>query len=108
MDKEPVPISIKRNISKLLEIALTKEKIRDICALTNEKAVETINEALKDAVHIWGKDLVDELVGSYSLGEILDATQQRIKALTERRIKEEGMKPEEKDILVVITKEKEA
>lgn len=108
VDKEPVPISIKRNISKLLEIDPTRERIRDICALINEKAVETINEALKDAVHIWGKDLVDELVGSYSLGQILDATQQRIKALTERRIKEEGMKPEDKDILVVITKEKEA
>ena len=46
-----------------------------------------------------------KLAGSYSLQEIVKATQTKMKTLAERKIRDEGKSVEDEDILIVITGE---
>jgi len=104
-NKEAIPILRKQEIQGLLEIGPSPENIEKICSLVSQEAVETISNALKDAVHISGEEIINELAGSYSLQEIAKATQTKIMTLAERKIKEEGKSVKDKDVLIVITSE---
>jgi hypothetical protein len=108
VDEEPIPILRRQSMKDLLGIAPSPENTDDICKLISKEAIEIINNALKDAIHISAEEIVDRLVGSYSLIEMVKKTQDEIKSLAERRIREEGKSVEDKDILIVITKEREA
>ena len=105
LDKEAIPILRKQDIHSLLKIESSAENIEKICGLINQEVVETLSNALKDAVHISGKEIISELAGSYSLQEIVKATQAKMKALAERKIREEGKSTDDEDILIVITGE---
>jgi len=105
IDKEDIPIQRKRDIHSLLKIYLSPENIEKICSLISQEVVEIISNALKDAVHISGKEIISELVGSYSLQEIVKETQTKIKTLAERKVRKEGKSIEDEDILIVITEE---
>ncbi|TET25954.1 MAG: hypothetical protein E3J73_05310 [Candidatus Bathyarchaeum sp.] len=104
-NEEAIPILRKQKIQSLLRIGPSPENVEQICSLVSQEAVETISNALKDAVHIPGKEIINELAGSYSLQEIARATQEKITTLAERKIREEGKSVKDKDILIVITGE---
>ncbi|MHA1605657.1 MAG: DUF6079 family protein [Candidatus Freyarchaeota archaeon] len=105
LDKEAIPIQRKHDINSLLKIETSPENIDKICDLINQEVVEIIGNALKDAVHISGKELIRELSGSYSLREIVKVAQTKVKNLAERKIREEGKSVEDEDLLIVITEE---
>jgi len=105
VDKEAVPILRKQEIQRLLGIEPSPENVEKICGVVSLEAVETIDDALKDAVHIAGREIISELAGSYSLQEIVEATQTKIKILAERKIREEGKSVKDENILIVITGE---
>lgn len=105
VDKEAIPIQRKRDIHSLLKIDLSPENIEKICSLISQEVVEIISNALKDAVHISGKEIIRELAGSYSLREIVKATQTKVKTLAERKIRAEGKSIEDENLLIVITEE---
>ncbi len=107
IDEEPIPILRKQSMKNLLGITTSPEKIDDICKLIGEETVEIINSALKDAIPISAEEIVDRIVGSYSLDELVEKTQDEVMSLAKRRIKEEG-KSLDDDILIVVTKEREA
>jgi len=107
VDEGPIPILRKQSMNDLFGITTSPEKI-DICKLIGEETVEIINDALKDAIPISAEEIVDIIVGSYSLDELVEKTQYEVKSLAERRIKEEGGSVKDKDILIVVTREKEA
>jgi len=105
VDKEAIPILKKREIKGLLEVGPSSGNIDKICSLVSQEAVETIGDALKDAVHISGTEIINELAGSYSLREIVEATQTKMRILAERKIREEGKSVKDEDILIVIAGE---
>jgi len=104
-NEEAIPILRKQEIQNLLRIGPSPENIEKICSFVSQEAVETISNALKDAVHISGLEIINALAGSYSLQEIAKATQAKMSTLAERKIKEEGKSVKDKDILIVITGE---
>jgi hypothetical protein len=105
VDREAIPILRKQEIQGLLEAEPYPEKVEKICSLISQEAVETISDALKDAVQISGREIISELAGSYSLQEIVKATQTKMRILAERKIREEGKSVEDEDLLIVITEE---
>jgi len=86
-NKEAIPILKKQEIQGLLGIGPSPENVEKICSLVSHDVVETISNALKDAVHISGEEIINELAGSYSLQEIAKASQTKIMTLAERKIK---------------------
>lgn len=107
VDDKSIPILRKRSMKKLLGIKTSSEKIDDVCKLIGEETVEIINSALKDAIPISAEEIVDRIVGSYSLEELVEKTQDEVMSLAKRRIKEAGKSPDD-DILIVVTRKKEA
>ena len=105
LTREAIPILRKQEIQNLLDAKLSIENVEKIYDLVSQEAVEIIGDALKDAVHISGGEIISELAGSYSLKEIVDATRTKIRILAERKIKEEGKSVEDEDLLIVVTGE---
>lgn len=108
IDKEPPPLQIRQNMKGLLGIKPSAGNIDKICKLISEESSEIVNNSLKAAVNISIEEIADRLIGSYSLTEMVRNTQSEMKALAERRIKAEGGSVKDKDILIVVTKEREA